>query len=159
MTGTRESEGTAAIRRILVGIDGSEDGTNAVRWCAELAAAIGAEVVAVHAPDMPAYSYSVFGDAEMVGEDVVTSLLDRFQVLLEGEWTQPLRDAGVTYHTRLDPGNAPSIIMRAAAEEDVDLIVVGRRGRGGFTELVLGSVSHELTHHARQPVTVVPLKK
>jgi nucleotide-binding universal stress UspA family protein len=159
MTGTRDSEVTAAIRRIMVGIDGSDDGTNAVRWCAGLAAAIGAEVIAIHAPDMPAYPYSVFGDGEMVGEDVVTELFDRLQVLLEGEWTQSLRDAGVTYRTRLDPGNAPSIIMRAAEEDEVDLIVVGRRGRGGFAELVLGSVSHELTHHARQPVTVVPLKK
>lgn len=159
MTGTQDSKGIAGIRRIVVGVDGSGDGTHALSWCAGLAAGVAAEVIVVHAPDLPAYPVPVFGAEEPVSEDVLTTLLDRLQVLLEGEWTQPLRDAGVAYRTRLDPGNAPTIIMRAADEEDADLIVVGRRGRGGFAELVLGSVSHELTHHARQPVTVVPLKK
>ncbi|HEY7606809.1 MAG TPA: universal stress protein, partial [Actinomycetes bacterium] len=39
---------------------------------------------------------------------------------------------------------------------DADLLVVGSRGRGGFSELVLGSVSHAAVLHAACPVVVVP---
>ena len=47
-------------------------------------------------------------------------------------------------------------IMQAAKSEDADLVVTGRRGRGGFAELVLGSTSHVLTHHLDRPLVIVP---
>lgn len=47
-------------------------------------------------------------------------------------------------------------IMEVADELDARLIVCGRRGRGGLTSALLGSVSHDLVSHAGRPVLVAP---
>jgi nucleotide-binding universal stress UspA family protein len=75
---------------------------------------------------------------------------------LEGAWSAPLAGSGVTYRTLLEEGRPASVIAAAADRENADLVVVGRRGLGGVAELVMGSVSHELTHHASRPLVIVP---
>jgi nucleotide-binding universal stress UspA family protein len=50
------------------------------------------------------------------------------------------------------------VIAAVAQREKADVIVVGRRGRGGVAELLLGSTSHELVLHSRLPVLVVSAK-
>jgi nucleotide-binding universal stress UspA family protein len=62
-------------------------------------------------------------------------------------------DGGLEVEPVLVHGVAPSALLREA--EGADLLVVGSRGRGGFKELMLGSTSHQVTHHAACPVVVV----
>jgi nucleotide-binding universal stress UspA family protein len=59
----------------------------------------------------------------------------------------------------MEDGRPARVIADVADREDADLVVVGRRGRGGIAELLLGSVSHELTHHCDRPVIVVSRSK
>jgi nucleotide-binding universal stress UspA family protein len=139
-----------APRRILVGADGSSHAAHALEWAAELAVALGAEVVAVHALGMLGH----VGTATTA----LPSQEHREEVLalLENEWSLPLRSWGVPHRCLLVEGNPVMALMAVADEEDVDLVVVGTRGAGGFPGLRLGSTSHQLLQHLKRPVAVVP---
>ena len=47
-------------------------------------------------------------------------------------------------------------LLSTAKAKDADLIVVGSRGAGGFTRLLMGSVSTQVSHHAHCPVVIIP---
>ena len=67
------------------------------------------------------------------------------------------RRAGVTDIQPIsDHGDPAATIMSIAEREAVDLIVIGKRGLGGLSQLLLGSVSRSIVDHARCAVTVVP---
>lgn len=55
--------------------------------------------------------------------------------------------------TQVAEGNPARVLLSAAA--GADLLVVGSRGHGGFTEALLGSVGQHCAHHARCPVVVI----
>jgi nucleotide-binding universal stress UspA family protein len=73
------------------------------------------------------------------------------------EWCRTEMPTGIDWRCETVEGDASALIERA---DDVGarMIVVGRRGRGGFAELVPGSYSHRLVHHAHRPVVVVPTR-
>jgi nucleotide-binding universal stress UspA family protein len=142
------------IGKIVVGIDGSESATEAVAWTIDLARQTGAEIVAVSALAPPNY-------AEYAGMAMVAPIEfdPQFQAELESafrqDWCRPLIDSGLAYRAVFAQGRPAAVLATVAEAEGADLVVVGRRGRGGFAELVLGSVSHELTHHCSIPVVLI----
>ena len=66
-----------------------------------------------------------------------------------------VRHPGVTADVVVRHGSPARAVVEAAAELDVDLVVVGRRGLGGFRGLLLGSVSRRVVEHAGRVVIVV----
>ena len=144
---------------ILAGIDGSSGAEAALRWAARQSAATGDPVLAVHVfqPPMRAVGLRVASVPANVLEDADRTARERTRELAEGEWVQPLREAGVDFRVEIREGSPGRGLLEAAAERGADLIVVGRRGHGELTDLVLGSVGHHLIHHSRMPVVVVPL--
>ena len=140
--------------KILVGVDGSHPSTRAVEWCAEHAPALGAEVVAVHAIEMP-----VVVPPPTTGFSLPQfTPVDRDELTREitEKWCAPLAAAAVRFRVVLVDGAAPLTIMQVAQSENADLVVTGRRGRGGFAELLLGSTSHQLSLHLHRPLLIVP---
>jgi nucleotide-binding universal stress UspA family protein len=134
---------------VVVGIDGSPLSEAAVAFAFEAAARRRVPLVAVHAwRDLlvdPTLAPLVDWDAAEVDEREV--LAER----LAG-WGGTYSDVAVR---RLVVRDRPA---RALVDESrrAQLVVVGSRGRGGFTGLLLGSVSQALVHHAHCPVAVVP---
>ena len=140
--------------RIVVAVDGSDSAHRAVEWCASVAPVLGAEVVAVHAIEEPVYPLPAM--AYVAVPPLTAEARDEIRRTLEEEWCKPLADAGARYRSLLVDGPPASTIIHVADEEEADLVVTGRRGRGGFTELLLGSTSHQLAHHVGRPLVIVP---
>jgi nucleotide-binding universal stress UspA family protein len=140
------------IKRIVVGVDGSPQSAGALDWAADLAITTGAEIVAVHAFELGPYLPGAMGPPYTMDRGAVANNLLREL----SEWCAPLHQREVAFHTVLREGVAGVELLRVAAEESADLIVVGSRSRGPLRELLLGSVAHHVTHHATHPVAVVP---
>ena len=70
-----------------------------------------------------------------------------------------LRESGLDSTALLVHGKTVEIILKEAANWDVDVIVVGTHGRGAIHQLLMGSVSEEIIHKSRYPVLVIPTHK
>jgi nucleotide-binding universal stress UspA family protein len=148
-----------SIKRVVVGVGVGDEGVRAVRWAADLAAPIGAEVVVVHAikPQVSgAWTTTMRGMVgPMLTDEEWRTWRESEERRIERQASPLLRAAEVPFRVIVVEGHPAAVIMGMAQAENADLLVVGR-GRGGLAERVLGSVSHDLTHHARRPVVVVP---
>jgi nucleotide-binding universal stress UspA family protein len=145
---------TTGIRRIAIGVDGSDSSSAALKWAVRLAKGLGSQVIAIYAIEIPAY----FPEPEELPFVLDQEWRDGLKSEFEDTWCKPLKVAGVRYRAVMEDGRAASVISDVAERENADMIVVGRRGRGGVAELLLGSASHELVLHARRPVLVVSAK-
>ena len=142
------------IGRIAVGVDGSESSAAALKWAIRLAKGMGSQVIAIYALDIPVYLLEPYDIPIQFDDDWRAAMKSDF----ENKWCKPLKIAGVKYRTVMEEGRAATVIAEVAERENADVIVVGRRGRGGVAELLLGSASHELVLHSRRPVMVVSAK-
>ena len=137
---------TGAGPSIVVGVDGSDGARLALRWAVAEARRWGALLVLVHAwQDVMAADFVASAVAAM--ESAAKQVLARAQREAE-------ELGGDAVDARLERGGAADVLLRAA--EDADLLVVGSRGRGGFSALLLGSTSQQCVQHASCPVVVVP---
>jgi nucleotide-binding universal stress UspA family protein len=135
---------------IVVGVDGSPESKEALRWALEEARLRAATVRAVYAWRDPYTLAPGFGLPEDFEFDALreraVETLDA--VIAEVDGTSDVLVDGVVAE-----GAAASVLVDAA--EGADLLVVGSRGHGGFVGLLLGSVSQQCVQHAPCPVLVV----
>jgi nucleotide-binding universal stress UspA family protein len=139
------------IKRIVVGLDGSPHSEAALKWAVRMAKGMGSQVIAVYAVDVPMYFPQPYGIPVQFDEEWRAAMKSEF----EDKWCKPLKVSGVRYRTVMEDGRAASVVGAAADRENADIVVVGRRGRGGVKELLLGSVSHALVLHSKRPVLVI----
>jgi nucleotide-binding universal stress UspA family protein len=134
-------------QRIVVGVDGSDASAAALEWAADLASRIGASVEAVTTwqwptglgPDIPfPTGYDPAGDARGMLEAIVEPVAGRYPSTAVG--------------TRIVEGHAAEALVEASRH--ADLLVVGSRGHGAFSGMLLGSVSQHCATHAASPVVI-----
>jgi nucleotide-binding universal stress UspA family protein len=139
---------------IVVGVDGSEFGTNALRFALAEAALRQTSVRAIAAYDVlhPAFQ----ADPELVARlraDVEASAAETVTRALEE--TREAGTASVTVDEVAVEGRAAEAILGHA--DDAQLIVVGTHGKGLVRRMLLGSVSRQVLHDAERPVALVDL--
>ena len=153
-------------KKILVALDGSESSQRAAQAALELAEKLKTDLVVVHAI-VPPTSYYHSGIASPVGMslpalsqheiDAYYAYARKVAVSIVGETESNAKKLGV--HVKTETPEAVSSIVETivshAEKENVDLIVVGTRGLGGFKKLLLGSVSSGIVSHAHCPVLVI----
>jgi nucleotide-binding universal stress UspA family protein len=143
-----------ATRRIVVGVDGSIGSAAAVSWCAAMAPLVDADVIAVHA--IEAHHYAAPPSSSPVSPFPDDAWREHLRTHSEKVWCAALDAAGIEFRVVLLDVAAAAALLVVADDVDADMIVVGRRGQGGFEELLLGSAPHQVAHHARRPVVIVP---
>lgn len=144
----------SGISRIVVGVDGSEHSEAALDWAVRMAEGMGSEVVAVFAIAPPVY-FDMGYMAPIAPPQLDPTWRAEMQKEFERKWCKRLQDSGVRYRTIMEDGRPSAVIARVGESLGADVIVVGRRGRGGVAELVLGSVSHELILHSKRPILLI----
>lgn len=137
----------------VVGIDDSPHAARALQWAVEEGRLHRARLVVVHAWDWPYGGELGERAADLLAavhfpEAAAKVLAAMVAAAVGGDV------AGVEVEQRVVEAAPAKALVEASA--GADLLVVGSRGRGGFTGLLLGSVSQQCLHHARCPVAVVP---
>ena len=134
--------------RIVVGVDGSPASTAALRWAARQAELTGSRLEAVTAWERPA----TYGGELLWVDDVDWAAMA--DATLEAAIGESGDDGSDTWRRVVTEGHPSRVLVQASV--GADLLVVGSRGHGGFTALLLGSVGEHVVAHAACPVLVVP---
>ncbi len=140
---------------IVVGVDGSKTSRAALRFALEEAALRDATLRAVHA-----WQFRYPGTVGLDGAYAVPgfdldSMRNAADASLEAIVAEVIPDTGgVEVVRRVVEGTSADVLV--AESQDADLLIVGSRGLGGFTGLLLGSVSQQCSHHASCPVVIIP---
>ena len=140
---------------IVVGTDGSETATRAVRQAVELAHAVGAKIELVSAYE-PVPAQRIDEERRQAPEDLQWAINPREDVdaTLE-EAAVVAREAGVPVNLYARQGDPADAILDVAEEVEADLIVVGNKGMTGAKRFLLGSVPNKVSHHAPCSVLII----
>lgn len=133
--------------RVVVGVDGSDRSLDALRWAVAEARVREGGLDVVHAWRLPLMASSPwtivpdYSDVKTGGRD----LLDRALAEVDHD--------GVDVKARLELGSATETLLAHA--DGAGLVVTGSRGLGRFSQVLLGSVTRQLVHHAPCPVAII----
>jgi nucleotide-binding universal stress UspA family protein len=142
---------------IVVGVDGSEDSKDALRWAAQQAGLTGSNLAAVTAWQLPVSFGTVWQMPATYGKSHDLSQVDfaaDARKTLDAALAEVLgANPQVSVTPQLVSGHPAPVLIEASRH--AALLVVGRSGLGGFAGMLIGSVSQHCVSHAACPVVVV----
>jgi nucleotide-binding universal stress UspA family protein len=141
--------------KIMVAIDGSEHSLKAAEYALEIAKSFRAELYAVTVTYVPE-SYPLEQEDVLNQSIEMRGSIEDAKTWLE-KFNQDSREDSIHLKTELINSHRPVdyVILEYAEKNDIDLIVLGTRGRSGFKKLLLGSIASSVVTYAHCPVMVV----
>lgn len=137
------------MKRLLIGLDGTDQAAHALEFTIDLAHSIGAEVIACHAIG----KLTRFTDGKVMTLDQYReTIIQEF----EDTWCKQLNESGVRNQKIVVDGNPITTLLEISKEERVDIIVLGSRSHN--IDSFLSSTCHQLIEHSSIPVIIVPAK-
>jgi nucleotide-binding universal stress UspA family protein len=138
---------------IFVGVDGSTHSQVALDWAIREAGIRQAPLTVITIHEVAASGWG--GSLEFPADEVMRERDKKaVQEAVDKTAAQLGSAAPPQITVQALVGQPASLLIEAS--KDADLLVVGSRGTGGFSRLLLGSVSNQLAEHARCPVTIIP---
>ena len=153
----KEEQEEIPLRRILVPLDGSEWSFRAARYAIKIAMMAKAEIVSVHAVvSLPTTAYANVHAGALVPRYIEEAKKEAQKWFDEIDAIAK-KAAVVRLSTEiiLDVFSAVDALITYAERNNLDLIVIGTKGRTGLKKFVLGSVASGVISHAKCPVLVV----
>jgi nucleotide-binding universal stress UspA family protein len=146
-------------RKIVVPVDGSEQSMRAADTAITIAAKYGASLVAIHVANIDQYLQS-FGLYRVSYPDSVKKKIEEARAESENWFAKIKKNAeshGISMESKMIDSSLSTVaaIIEFAENAHADLIVIGTRGRTGFSKLLLGSVANGVVTYATCPVLVV----
>ena len=140
---------------IVVGTDGSDTATQAVRQAVELARGIDARLQLVSAYE-PVSAQRLRQEQIEAPEDLQWAINPREDVDSTLDAAAAIaREAGVPVEVYARQGDPADAILDVAEEQEADLIIVGNKGMTGAKRFLLGSVPNKVSHHAPCSVLII----
>lgn len=137
---------------VVVGVDGSAASIAALRWAADAAVRHDRQLRLLHAFTWPAYAAAYGLPPEAWANDAVR---EGAEATLEQAAAQAHEFApDLVVHAEIQVGSPASVLTEASRH--APMVVLGSRGSGGFAELLLGSVSSQVSRHGAGAIVVVP---
>lgn len=135
--------------KILVAVDGSESAKKAFEKSIFLAQKCNSKLDVIHV-----VLDSTYGGDSATTFELIEELQENGMKLLEQCKRQAMEN-NVLVETLLELGDYSQVIIDTANKNNYDLIIMGSRGMSVFKELLVGSVSFKVIHHAKCPVMVI----
>ncbi len=138
------------LKTVLHPTDFSEPCRAAFELACSIAREHGARLIVLHVTTVPDLAYQGYGvpGAPLQAEEYLTAARENLAQL------RPAKD-GIAVDRRIVEGDPAAEIVRAAAQEGVDLIVLGSHGQGALRRLLLGSVAEQVLRQAPCSVLIV----
>ena len=123
----------SGIKRIVVGVDGSDQAAAALKWAIRMAKGMGSQITAVYGIHIPTY----FPEPYAIPVQFDDSWRIEIKTEFEGKWCKPLSVSAIRYRTVMEDGRPASVIAAVAERENADIIVPEARTLLRFGTLTL----------------------